>query len=289
MNQSSRISASMNSNKILFSLIIPIYNVTQYLLTNCLDSVVAQLSEHNDCECLLIDDGSTDGSADICDNYANKYDIFKVFHKENQGNCFARNHGINKAVGKWILFLDDDDYLLDNYYNNIFNAVDIYGSHFNNICFNHKRLSHKDNDKEYIAAKRNAPLKELKIRTIANSSFNAHCVIWTHIYSREFIVKNNIKFPETYTCPELHQYKDEDSYFNLLCYNYDNLILELPFYGIAHRIREGSTNQKQQRFKQVPNGYYLSDLYHDVMNRSIQNPQLIKFLLQKAQKFNISL
>jgi len=278
---------STNPQKVLFSLIIPIYNVPRDLLINCLDSVVTQLADHSDCECLLIDDGSTDGSAAICDEYARQHNIFKVFRKENQGNCFARNYGIQHACGKWLLFLDDDDCLLDNYYFNIFTAVDTYGSHFNNICFNHKRLSHKDNDREYIAIKRNAPLKELKIRTIDRSSFNAHCVIWTHIYNREWLIRNNIKFPETYTYESLHQYKDEDSYFNLLCYNYDNLILELPFYGIAHRIRDGSTNQKQQQLQPVPRGHYLADLYHDIMSRDIQDSRLCKWICIEAERLGI--
>ena len=273
----------------LFSLIIPIYNVPKNLLIECLDSVVTQLSKHLDCECLLVDDGSTDGSADICDEYAKVHNIFRVFHKENQGNCFARNYGIQNARGKWILFLDDDDYLLDDYYCNIFNAVDTYGSHFNNICFNHKRLSHKDNDKEYVAAKKNAPIKDPLIHTINNSSFNAHAVIWTHLYNREWLLNNNIKFPQTYTCESLHQYKDEDSYFNLLCYNYDELILELPFYGIAHRIREDSTNQKQNKLHSPVNGHYLVDLYNDIMNRDIQNFKLCEWICNEARKYKLSI
>ena len=103
------------------------------------------------------------------------------------------------------------------------------------------------------------------------------------------LVKNNIKFPEIYTCESLHQYKEEDIYFNLLCYNYDNLILELPFYGIAHRIREGSTNQQQKQLKQPPKGHYLADLYADIMSRDIQNLKLLDYLSQKAKEFNISL
>ena len=274
---------------ILFSLIIPIYNVPRELLVGCLNSVVTQLGRYNDCECLLIDDGSTDGSGNICDDFASKYSIFKVFHRKNQGNSFARNYGISQATGKWVLFLDDDDYLLDKYYYNVFNAVSTYGSHFKNICFNHKRLDNSKNDSEYIAAKKNAPIKEPKIYTVDNSSFNAHCVIWTHIYNREWLIENNIKFPETYTCPELHQYKDEDSYFNYLCYNYDGLVLELPFYGIAHRIRKGSTNQYQMRMKNLPKGQYIVDLYNDILRRNTQNPKLLNWLLQKSKELKLPL
>lgn len=276
-------------DNILFSLIIPIYNVPKDLLIGCLDSVVKQLGMHSDCECLLVDDGSNDGSADICDEYARLYEMFKVFHKENQGNSFARNYGIQHAQGKWILFLDDDDYLLDRYYYNIFNAVRTYGSHFNNICFNHRRLAHSNGDEEYIAVDKNSPLQEPRIHTIDNSSFNAHCVIWTHIYNREWLLKNNIKFPETYTCEALHQYKDEDSYFNCLCYNYDELVLELPFYGIAHRIRKGSTNQKQVQMVHIKNGHYLADLYNDIKSRDVQSQRLCEWITKKAKKYKIHL
>lgn len=279
----------MTSKKVLFSLIIPIYNVPKNLLIGCLESVLTQLEPHTDCECLLIDDGSTDGSAAICNKYAKQYSIFHVFHKKNEGNCFARNYGIQHAQGQWILFLDDDDYLLDSYYSNIFNAVNTYGSHFNNICFNHKRLCHENNDQEYIAVKKNSPIKELKIRTINNSSFNAHCVIWTHIYNRDWLIRNNIKFPETYTCESLHQYKDEDSYFNYLCYNYDNLILELPFYGIAHRIRKGSTNQKQKQLQETPRGHFLVDLYNDIMSRIVHSPEVCNWICNEAQRLGISI
>lgn len=271
----------------LFSLIIPIYNVPRNLLVGCLDSVVNQLAEHDDWECLLIDDGSTDGSGDVCDKYANNYNIFRVFHRNNLGNSFARNYGISQAIGKWILFLDDDDYLLDSYYENVFNAVTTYGSHFKNICFNHKRLNHDKNDVEYISVKKNAPIKEPKIYTVNNSSFNAHCVIWTHIYNRSLLIENSIEFPKTYTCPELHQYKDEDSYFNYLCFNYEELVLELPFYGIAHRIRKGSTNQYQMHKMNLPKGQYIADLYNDIMSRDTQNPQLLSYLSQKSKEFQI--
>lgn len=251
--------------------------------------MVTQLSGHPDCECLLIDDGSTDGSGDICDEYSRRYEIFRVFHRPNQGNSFARNYGIQQACGEWILFLDDDDYLLNRYYHNIFDAVSTYGSHFKNICFNHKRLAHDKNDVEYIAIKKNAPISEPRIYTIDTSSFNARCVIWTHIYDREWLLRNNIKFPETYTCAALHQYKDEDSYFNCLCYNYDELVLELPFYGIAHRIRKGSTNQKQVKLQEIPNGYYLKDLYNDLRSRGIQNFKLQSWIDRASKKYGILL
>ena len=92
-----------------FSIIIPVYNVEDYL-RECLDSVIGQ--EEQNCEILLIDDGSTDGSGNICDEYELKDSRIKVFHQKNGGLGVARNTGILHATGEWILFVDSDDYWL---------------------------------------------------------------------------------------------------------------------------------------------------------------------------------
>ena len=165
----------------------------------------------------------------------------------------------------------------------------LYGSRFKNICFNHKRLSHKDNDREYTSVKKNAHINEPRIYTVDNASFNACRVIWTHLYNRKLLIDNDINFPEKYTCKALHQYQDEDGYFNFLCFNYEELVLELPFFGIAHRIREGSTNQKQQQLSKLPSWHFLADLYDDIKNRYIQNERVISWIKAKAKVNNIIL
>lgn len=91
----------------LFSIIIPIYNIKQYI-KKCLNCILCQ--SFTDYEVLLIDDGSTDGSGKICDAYAKKYSFIKVVHQENQGQAYARNQGILISQGDYILFLDGDDY-----------------------------------------------------------------------------------------------------------------------------------------------------------------------------------
>lgn len=91
------------------SIVIPVYNTGQYL-PRCLDSILSQ--SFTDFELLLIDDGSTDGSGDICDKYAaNDYRV-RVFHKENGGVCSARNVGLDNAMGEWVWFVDSDDELM---------------------------------------------------------------------------------------------------------------------------------------------------------------------------------
>ena len=97
----------------LISIVIPIYNVEKYL-NRCLETIVNQT--YKNLEIILVDDGSTDNSGIICDEYAKNDKRIKVYHKKNGGSSSARNYGIKKANGKYIGFIDADDYIdLDMY------------------------------------------------------------------------------------------------------------------------------------------------------------------------------
>lgn len=92
----------------MVSVIIPVYNVEKYLV-ECLDSIINQT--YKDLEIIIIDDGSTDNSGIICDEYALKDNRVKVVHKENSGQSAARNLGIEIARGEYLTFIDSDDYV----------------------------------------------------------------------------------------------------------------------------------------------------------------------------------
>lgn len=94
------------------SIIVPVYNVEQYL-TKCIESILAQ--NFTNFELLLINDGSMDASGEICDDYAQKDDRVKVYHKENGGVSSARNLGIEQSLGEYICFVDSDDWLEQEY------------------------------------------------------------------------------------------------------------------------------------------------------------------------------
>ena len=98
----------MSQNNPLLSIIVPVYNTEQYL-SQCIESVLNQ--SFNSFELLLIDDGSKDGSGDICDEYAKKDSRIRVFHKENGGVSSARNLGLDNVLGEWVFFFDGDDLL----------------------------------------------------------------------------------------------------------------------------------------------------------------------------------
>lgn len=96
----------------LFSIIVPIYNAKNYI-HKCIDSILSQNSK--DYELLLVDDGSTDGCSSICDEYAENNHQIRVIHKENGGVVSSRNTGIKEARGEYILYVDADDWVAENW------------------------------------------------------------------------------------------------------------------------------------------------------------------------------
>ena len=95
-------------DRYLVSVIIPVYNVSRYM-RQCIDSVICQ--SHTNLEIILVDDGSTDDSGIICEEYSSSDDRISVYHTENQGLSAARNYGIDRANGQYIAFLDSDDWM----------------------------------------------------------------------------------------------------------------------------------------------------------------------------------
>lgn len=112
-----------NETTPLISVVIPIYNVSQYL-PRCLESVLAQT--YTNLEIILVDDGSTDNSGNICEMYAKKDRRIITIHKENGGLSDARNFGLHRANGKYITFIDSDDYVDVNFIFILYEKIEQY-------------------------------------------------------------------------------------------------------------------------------------------------------------------
>ena len=97
----------------LVSVVVPVYNVEKYL-NRCVESIVNQT--YKNLEIILVDDGSLDNCPVMCDEWAKKDNRIKVIHKKNGGVSSARNAGIDKSNGKYISFIDPDDYIEENMY-----------------------------------------------------------------------------------------------------------------------------------------------------------------------------
>ena len=159
----------------MVSIIIPVYNVKRFL-RECIDSILISKKIF---EVILIDDGSTDGSSIICDEYSSLDNRVVTYHKKNGGVSSARNYGLKKAVGDYIVFVDSDDVLSNNWDEllEFLKGSDIY--YFNSLI--QKKL-----DKEIL----------LKYITGANNDAIYLSAIYSKAYKRDFLINNNIQFDE---------------------------------------------------------------------------------------------
>lgn len=118
--------------KPLISVIIPVYNVEKYL-TECIDSVINQT--YKNLEIILVDDGSTDSSGEICDRYETETDNIRVIHQENAGLSEARNKGLEYATGEYITFIDSDDSVSEEMLETLFSAMTETGADVSSCNF----------------------------------------------------------------------------------------------------------------------------------------------------------
>lgn len=171
----------------LISVIIPVYNVEKYL-KECLDSVINQT--HKNIEIILIDDGSTDNSGKICDEYRKKDDRIIVIHKSNEGLSSARNDGLIHAKGKYIQFIDSDDYVNRDMLEITYSIIKKYNADV--VTFSHYILNDGkaicDCSKEEKVLNKMEAMKELLLdNKIRNYS-------WEKLWKKELF--QDIKFPE---------------------------------------------------------------------------------------------
>ena len=109
----------------LISIIVPVYNVEEYL-KQCLDSILGQT--YRNWELILVNDGSTDGSGQICQEYVEKDARFRYFEKENGGQSEARNYGIEQAQGEYLTFVDSDDWVTETYIEELYSKLRHYNA-----------------------------------------------------------------------------------------------------------------------------------------------------------------
>ena len=213
----------VSGNNPKISVIVPVYNVEQYL-TRCIDSILAQT--FTDFELLLIDDGSTDNSGKICDQYAKTDSRIRIFHKENNGVSSVRNKGIKEAKGKWIAFVDSDDWLneksLEKY---------IALSLQKDTLYIQQAKAVKGNVSEYW------PSKFPNIRICLNNHFdydimNAVLIYgtpWGKLYNMEIIKENDLFFDEHISLHEDHCF-----YFDYIRFIQNVVVID--YVGYYYRI-----------------------------------------------------
>ncbi|MDA5541700.1 glycosyltransferase [Streptococcus thermophilus] len=175
--------------KPLLTVVIPVYNVEKYL-KRCVESVLVQ--EWNNYDILLVDDGSTDSSPQICDDYVKAYDFISVIHKENGGLSEARNTGISNAEGEYVYFLDSDDWIEPNTFSDLAEVIE--SDQYDIISFNQEFVK-SEHDIIKSDSKRTKRLtgKEALIDMFSYGFITGFAT--DKIYRKALFTKNTIQFP----------------------------------------------------------------------------------------------
>lgn len=231
------------------SVIIPVYNKEKFL-SKCLDSILNQTLK--DLEIICVNDGSTDNSLSILKNYAKQHKQIKIITQKNQGLSGARNSGLLKAKGKWITFIDPDDYIDAETYKTALSNV---SDNPNLICFGIKTFGkstseQNQSDKKYYKIKYSnvVPATDAVI-------WNTDCSVCNKLFDAAIIKKYGIKFPEG------RNYEDACFYFKYTALIQKILFIPKYFY---HYLRHENSIMFQtfsKTDKALDHMYILEDIY----------------------------
>lgn len=173
-----------------YSVIIPAYNA-EHTIRRCLESLLNQ--PHENAELIIINDGSTDATGDICREYATQHGCIRYFEKENGGVASARNLGLEKAAGEYILFVDSDDYVTENYF-----AVLDTGTATNKDLIMFGRFTYDGNalrHHPFPSASAETPEETAALICKALWQQRMNCA-WNKVYRRDVIKMYGIRFDQ---------------------------------------------------------------------------------------------
>lgn len=221
------------------SVIMPIYNVVEHL-ERSLESILKQ--NYSNYEIILVNDGSTDNSGEICEDYRSMHSHIKIIHQKNQGSGVARNAGMDIAKGKYLYFCDPDDYLnkcffeaIDKYTKNepeiiIFSYWDVYEGKYG---LKQKELVEIESD--YLMSK-----IEFQENFADLFSKNMLYTLWNKVYNKEFLTDHQIRFSDAAM--------GQDTRFNLEVYPYVSKVqlVKEPYYNYVKGRSDSSTTKHRE-------------------------------------------
>ncbi len=251
------------------SIIVPVYNVEEYI-QKCINSILSQ--NYLDFELILIDDGSTDNSGKICDEFAFESKKIKVIHQENGGLSNARNTGIKNANGDYIWFVDSDDWIVEN----AFSIIDqeLRENNLEMLGFYETRFIEEQNKFQGPNNLKNIPLTNGSLYLKKNERFvPAACF---YIYSSDFINRNQFFFKEKL----IH----EDDYFNLICFSKVQRIKKIDKVLYNYRIRKNSIISSKVTMQRL-----ISYLEIVKLCKSLKKSNLDIYFIDTSIRFYLSL
>ncbi len=220
-----------------FSIIVPVYNVETYL-RECINSILSQ--NFRDFELILVDDGSTDSSPLICEEYKMQDPRVKVVHQQNSGQAAARNSGTALAKGDYICYVDSDDFLMDNTVleklsEKIINQPDIV--HYKFVEWFEEKQCIMQCHFSYDICVENRTLSDIYCELINKDAY--YNSAWSKIIRRKFLEDNKIQF-----CEGIYG-EDNEWYYHVVMVANSLVLVDEPLY--VYRRRKGSTTKSIKR------------------------------------------
>lgn len=260
----------------LVSLIVPVYNVALYL-ENCLDSIKAQT--YREFEVLLVNDGSTDTSPDICRAYTRSDNRFRLIDKPNSGVSDSRNQALAQAGGKYLQFLDADDWLTPDAIETLVHPAESTGadlvlSHFYRVAG--VRMVQRGHIKKEMVLTRQEFAEEM-MKAPANYYYG---VLWNKLYRRSIVEAHRLRCPvDVSWC--------EDFLFNLNYIEYIRLVATVPKPIYYYRKREDSLVNAQASLRRTvamkrSTFEYYKELYQKLDLYEEQKGRVYSYLLSAA-------
>lgn len=244
----------------LISIIIPIYNTDKYL-DNCLKSILLQT--YKNFECLLIDDGSSDNSGNICEKYANIDHRFTVIHKKNEGLSTARNIGLSLAKGEYISFIDSDDFIdITTLEKCVKYAIEYSADliQYGIVLENSNTIFDKHFCKEGL-------FNNNDIYVFFEPS------TWNKLINKKIIDFHNISFPNGITL-------SEDKYFSFLCYMYSERIVGINECLYHYEIHANSSTHKMNE-KNLKDEIIITNILEKLLlDKKIYRKELFDLIIQ---------
>lgn len=238
----------------MVSIIIPVYNAEKTLF-KCIESIL--INTYGDYEIILINDGSVDTSWSILETYHEKYpDKIRIFNQENQGVARTRNSGIGYANAKYIMFVDCDDYVENDYIEKFVQETE--GKGLDMVIGGYKRTTSQ---------------KVLYEMRLEDTFWSRYMVMapWSKIYKREFLVKNKIEF--------LDNNIGEDVYFNLQAINLTDKISLIEYSGYNWFYNEQSVSNTDQKTlkKEIDVMFLLDSCYKKLKEVGVVDREEVEF------------
>ncbi len=280
-------------NNQLISIVVPIYNVEKYL-DDCIKSIIGQT--YKNIEIILVDDGSTDKSGEVCENYA-KYDKrIKVIHKENGGLSDARNEGLKIANGQYITFIDSDDYVNEEFVEILYKSIKKYNADISicNYDLIEEKSTYRKENKKNIKDITQLDNKECLKRTYSNEK-GMEFLAWAKLYNKDLFVKNCIIYPkgkiheDTYTTYKLIYYSKNIVYNDVSLYYYRKRNGSIMNSNVSITILDGleATKESCEFFEKNKESELLTLAFNDYMRKSLEVYYKIENKYENKNKINI--